>query len=407
MNMADSTDRSGPLTGIRVIDAGTVIAAPMTGGLLADFGANVVKIEEPHAGDPIRQYPPACNGQSLLSKVTNRNKQSLGLDLRAPDGRDIFLKLVQKSDVAILNYRPGTIRKWKLDYDHLAEVNPGIVVLYLTGFGSSGPYSDRPAFARIAESFGGLTHITGSADKPVFSGYAVADGLGGVYGAFSIMLALYHRQVTGRGQMVDLALYEPVMRMIEDMMIVHDVTGQVRGRHGNANPSVAPNNMYRTADRKWLVLPASTPSMYARLSEALGMPELVTDPRFETNALRVENRELLEHKLDGAVAGYQSRDLLRLLHEHDVAACLVNDASDIDADPHVWERESLIKVWDENLARQVTMPGVFPRLSDSPGRVVHPGRECGQDTRRILKDRLGMRDEEIAALGEAGVIRIS
>lgn len=402
--MAQAADKKGPLAGIRVIDAGTVIAAPMVGGLLGDFGAEVIKIEEPHTGDPIRQYPPAHDGQSLLSKVTNRNKKSLGLDLRTARGRDVFMRLVATADVVILNYRPGTIRKWRLDYAHLAKAKPDVVAFYLSGFGSTGPYADRPAFARIAESFAGLTYITGFPDKPVFSGYAIADGLGGVYGAFSIMLALYHRKVTGRGQMVDLALYEPVMRMMEDMMIVYDVTGAVHERHGNANPVVAPNNMYRTADRKWLALPSSTPSMYTRLCAALDMPGLADDPRFRTNALRVENREALEQALSAAVARYPASDLLRLLHAHEVAACLVNSARDICADPHMWARESLIRVWDENLSRDVTMPGVFPRLSDSPGHVAHPGRECGQDTRAVLRELLQMPDDEIDALGEAGVV---
>ncbi len=405
--MADSAAGSGPLTDIRVIDAGTVIAAPMVGGLLGDFGAEVIKIEDPQAGDPIRQYPPACRGQSLLSKVTNRNKQNLGLDLRTPRGRGIFMDLVEKADVVILNYRPGTIRKWRLDYESLARIKPDIIAFYLSGFGSDGPYADRPGFARVAESFGGLTYITGPPEQPTFSGYAVADGLGGIYGAFSIMLALYHRRMTGRGQMVDLSLYEPVMRMMEDLMIVYDVTGEVRGRHGNANPSVAPNNMYQTADRKWLAIPASTPSMYVRLCAALDLPALATDPMFKTNALRVEHRERLEQELGRAVARYESEDLLRLLHEHDVAACVVNSARDIHADPHVWKRGSLVKVWDENLSRDVTMPGVFPRLSGCPGRVMHPGRECGQDTYTVLKGLLGMCDEEIAALRDAGVIKSS
>lgn len=402
---AEESSRRGPLSGVRVLDAGTVLAAPIAATLLADFGADVVKVEEPRHGDPVRRFPPHKNGQALISKVTNRNKRSVGIDLHAERGRALFKRMVAWADVVVVNFRPATLKAWALDYDDLVAIKPDVIMLHLTGFGRTGPYTERPGFARIAEAYAGLTYITGYPDgPPLFPGYAIGDGLAGVYGAFSAMLALYHRRVTGRGQLVDLALYEPTLRILEELIVGYGVLGIVRERSGNVNPSVAPNDVYHTADGKWIALPASTPNMYSRLCEAVGRPDLVKDPRFVDNAARTRHCAELDAELRPAIERYPAAALLDTLEQAGVAAGPVNSVADLVADVHAWARGSLIKVRDPNLGQDVTMPGVFPRLSDSPGTVHRPGPEAGQDTKVTLAELLGLDAAALAALAMDGVI---
>src|SRR5699024_6041615 len=246
----------GILEGIRVLDVSTVLAAPLAANLLGDFGAEVIKIEQPKVGDPTR------NWGSETWKVTGRNKKSVTLNLREEEGVDLFNKLVKKSDVVIVNYRPSTLKKWGIDYEDLIKVNENIIMLHLSAFGRHGPYSDRPGFARVAESFSGLTYMTGDADrKPMFSGYPIADAFGGVYGAFSIVLSIYHYKKTGEGQLIDMSLYDPLLRVMEDLIVNYDVQGKVAERVGSHNPRLAPNDMYVTKDERWIVIPASTDNM--------------------------------------------------------------------------------------------------------------------------------------------------
>jgi crotonobetainyl-CoA:carnitine CoA-transferase CaiB-like acyl-CoA transferase len=377
----------------------------MVGGMLADFGANVIKVEDPKGGDPLRRLPPHQGGQALWSKVTNRNKKSISLNLRSDRGRELFKRLVALSDVVIVNFRPATLAGWRLDYEDLIEAKPDIIMLHITGFGRTGPHKDRPGFARIAEAYSGLTYCTGFPDgPPVFSGYPLADGIAGPYGAFSVMLALYHRQLTGQGQLIDLALYEPVLRMLEDSVVAYDVGGHVRERVGNINPYVAPNDLYETAEGRWIVLPASTQNMWSRLCKALGRHDLARDPRFKDNPSRVENRDALDRELRPEIAKRNAEELFELLHEAGVAVGPVNSVADLVEDPHVWERGSLIKVLDENLEREVAMQGVFPLLSQSPGTIHGAGPEPGQQTLEVLSQQLGMSEVEVLGLVNDGVV---
>lgn len=395
----------GPLRGVRVLDASTVLAGPLCAALLGDFGAEVIKVEQPGSGDPVRAYPPSERGQAVSSKVTNRNKWSVAIDLHHADGRQLFLSLVEKSDVVIANYRPATLSKWGIDYDELIVVRPDLVMMHLTGFGRTGPYSEKPGFARIAEAYAGLTYITGFPDgPPMFAGYAVGDGLAGVYGAFSVMLALYERNLTGNGQLIDLALYEPILRIMENLVIGYSVTGRIAERVGNLNKSVAPSDIYHMADGKWVAIPSSTPNMYTRLCQAVERPDLISDERFSDNARRVKNQPALEAELRPAIERFESAELLSVLEQAGVAAGLVNSVADLVSDQHIWRRGSLEEVFDPNLGQMVTMQSVFPKLSRTPGAIQFTGREPGQDTRYILSQLLEIPPREINRLIELGVV---
>lgn len=403
--LVDFREAQGPLKGVRVLDASTILAGPLSAAILGDFGAEVIKVEQPGHGDPVRRFPPSVEGQAVSSKVTNRNKRSVAIDLHHEAAREVFLRLVAKSDVVIVNYRPATLTKWGIDYQDLVAVRPDVVMMHLTGFGRTGPYSEKPGFARIAEAYAGLTYITGFPDgPPMFAGYAIGDGLAGVYGALSVMLALYERRDSGKGQLIDLALYEPTLRILENLVVTYSVTNRVAERVGNLNKSVAPSDIYHLADGNWVAIPSSTPNMYSRLCQAVGRPDLIHDERFSDNTRRVENQPELDAELRPAIERFRSDELLALLERVGVAAGPVNSVADLVADPHVWERGSLEQIFDPNLGRDVVMQSVFPMLSRTPGSVQFPGREPGQDTHYVLKQVLGMAEPEIERLIGIGAV---
>ena len=394
-----------PLTGMRVIDASTILAGPLAAALLGDFGAEVIKVEQTFVGDPVRRYPPSVDGQAIGSKVTNRNKRSIGIDFHMQEGRALFRRLVAEADAVVVNFRPETLAKWEIDYEDLTSASDRLVMLHLTGFGRTGPYRDRPGFARIAEAYAGLTYITGFPEgPPMFAGYAVGDGLAGVYGAFSLMLALFERQISGKGQLIDLALYEPTLKILENLVISYSATGKIAERVGNLNKSVAPSDIYRTSDGKWVAIPSSTPNMYARLCEALGRRDLVEDPRFVDNSSRVENQVALDAELRPEIERRSCGDLLSLLDRAGVAAGPVNTVEDLVGDEHVWDRGSLQRVFDPNLEREFVVQGVFPKLSRTPGRIQFLGHEAGQDTVEILRSVLNCDDAEVKELLKIGAV---
>ena len=393
------------LSGIRILDAGTVLAAPGMCGILADFGAEVIKVEQPETGDPVRNFPPLSDGQSLTHKVTNRNKKCITLNLSTQKGQEIFKRLVQYSDAAVLNYRTPTIKKWGLDYHDLQAVNKEIVMLHLTGYGKTGPYADRPGFARAVEAYTGLTYMTGYANKePMPPGYAIADAMGAAYGAMSLMLALFYRQRTGKGQLVDLALSESMMRVMDHVYISYDQTGEAPKRVGSINPSIAPHDIYPTVDGEWISLPVSTENMFTRLCDALNLQHLTEDPRFRTNLDRVNHRAELDAILRPKLESLSANNILAILNRAGVAASKINSAEDFVHDAHVKERQSLIRVPDPGLGRNVLMQNVVPRLSASPGKVSWPGKALGADNQEIYGDLLGFDQFTIDSLADAGVI---
>lgn len=387
------------LEGIRVIDASTVLAAPLIANLLGDFGAEVIKIEQPTTGDQTRNF-----GEGTW-KVTNRNKKAITLDFNKEKGVHLYYQLVSKADVVITNFRPETLKKWNIDYPDLVGIKENIVMIHFSAFGRNGPYSEKPGFARVAESFSGLTYMTGYPDrKPVFAGYPIADAMGGVYGAFSVMLALYHYKQTGEGQLVDLSLYEPLIRVMENYITDYDLEGKIPERVGTHNPVVAPNDLYDTKDRKWIVLPASTQNIFERLMKAIGHPELVKDPRFLTNPLRVKNREQLDEYLLPFFSEHTLEQLREILEEHGVAHSSVNSVADLYNDPHVQDRENIISVFDYALNKEIKMQGIVPKFSKTPGQVKWAGAPLGWHNNEIYQELLNLSDEELSDLKQQGVI---
>lgn len=391
-----------PLDGIKIVDLSTILAGPMISSLLAEFGADVIKVEQPLVGDPSRHYPPSVDGIGVGWSVYGRNRRGVTADLHEPEGRDIVLRLVAEADMVVSNFRPSTLRRFGLDFDDLRAVRDDIVLVHLTAFGRTGPYAERPGFARVVEAFAGLTYRSGEPDgPPMFSGYAIADGVGGMYGAFTAMLALRQRDLTGDPQLVDLALYEPMLRMMEDFLAAYDLTGEVAERCGNANPAICPNGLFRTADDRWLVLAASTEQMWRRLLPLLERPDLAA---LDSNTERVHQRELVE----GAVAAFASSrkldELLELLDAAGVAAGPVNTAADLFADPHIRARQSLVRVPDPARGKgSVTMQAPAGRFSGFTGSIDQPAPTLGQHTDEVLSG-LGFDPVTLADLRDRHII---
>lgn len=402
--MNDIPTSRGPLEGIKVLDASTVLACPYTAGLLADFGADVIKVEDCEQGDPIRLLGPTIDGQSVFSKITNRNKRSLALDLRKEVGRQIFRDLAAQVDVVTTNFRASTLERWGLTYEALSANNPGLVMYHFSAYGSTGSRRDEPGFARVAEAYTGLTYATGQPDgPPLFSGYPMADGVGGVHGAYAVMLALFERERTGRGQFVQLSLAGAMLRLLEGHVAAYGGVGNVPSRTGNDN-GLVPNGIFRTKDDRWIVLPVTSPNMWTRLCAALGRQDWLEDRRYSTNATRLQYRVELEAELTPELKSRTFDEIYRTLRDAGVAVGPVNSMKDVFDDEDIWEQGALVNVYDERLERDIPMPGVFPELSRTPGRISHVGREPGDDTSEVLREMLDYDAERIEQLAHDGVI---
>jgi len=393
------------LSGKLVLDAASIIAAPLACGLLGDFGADVIKIEAPHGGDAMRGIGRKINGQGTRSKVTNRNKRSVTIDLHLPEGRSLFLDLVKQADVVVTNFRLPTLTKWQLDYEDLCRVKPDIIMLHVTGFGRTGPMSHLPSFAPIAEAFSGLSYISGFPDgPPQLSGGSIGDLMTGIFGAFATCVALLHHAKTGEGQLIDLALYDPLMRTLESLAIDYDLLGTVIERQGNEVSGTVPSNLYQSKDGRYIVLAASTQQIFSRICQALDISDLIADPRFSTNLDRVKHRKEVNDAIQSAVGKRSIQQLSKSLADNDVGFSVVNSAADLLNDEHIKARNDLVRVFDRNLNREVVMPAASPRMSLTPGRVRWAGPEAGQDTDSILSSMLGMAPGDIHDLRRKGVI---
>ena len=381
---------SGPLTGLRVIDVGQLIAAPLTATLLADFGADVVKVERPGVGDAGREMGPRKGDIPLWWKVNGRNKRSIALDLKDDADREIFRRLVEQADVLVENFAVGVMDRLGLGYETLREWNPGLVQLSVSGFGQTGPRRHSKGFGRNAEAFSGMAYTTGYPDRPpIHLAFPVADSVSGIFGAFAVLAALRERDTnpTGEGQMIDLALYEAVFRLMEFTAIAYDQLGEVTEREGARSTYVAPVNTWRTKDGKWASFTGSTQAMVERLFRAIGRPDLLTDPRFLTNKTRMAHRDELDEILSAWMADHTLAEVTRIFDEHQVAIAPVYSIADIFAEPHYWAREAIIEVEDDELG-PVRMQGVVPKFSRTPGAVRHTGPRIDQDRESILADWL-------------------
>jgi crotonobetainyl-CoA:carnitine CoA-transferase CaiB-like acyl-CoA transferase len=406
--MTSTTSRRGPLQGIRVIDFSTVYAGPITAMLLGDYGADVLKVELP-AGDPARTHGWSVKGHGLWWKVIARNKEAMTLDVRTPEGREIILKLVADADVMTENFRPGVLEGWGLGPDELHAVNPRLVLLRTTGFGQDGPYARRRAFGSLAEAMTGFAHLTGQPDgPPTLPPFGLADGVAGITGAFAVLTALRARDHgdgpgAGRGQVIDLSLFEPLLGIMGPAPSAYDQLGVVPTRQGNRSRNSAPRNTYRTRDGQWVAVSSASTSVAERVMRLVGRPDLVDEPWFSSARERVAHVD----ELDGAVQNWiEGRDLDAVVEAfEEVGAALfpVYDVAQLFADPQVQARDAVTTVDDEDLG-PLRMQNVWFRLSGTPGGIRFAGRRLGQDTDAVLTERLGYTPEQVAALRKEGVV---
>ncbi len=388
----------GPLAGFRVIELGQLIAGPFAGQLLGDLGAEVIKIELPGDGDPMRRWGQLTpEGESLWWSVIGRNKKSVTIDVRSDAGRTAFLRLVGLADVVIENFRPGTLERWGLSYATLKEANPGIVLVRVSGFGQTGPYADRAGFGAIGEAMGGLRAVVGDPDRPpVRTGIAVGDAMSGALGALGALAALLERQTSGEGQVLDVALYESVLAFMESLVTDYDVTGHIRQRTGTTLPGVAPSNVYPTRDGREVLIAGNQDSVFRRLAMAMGSPELADDSRFATHIARGERQEELDVLVSAWTRSLASSEIINILAEAGVPAGSIFQAPDMFADPHFTARDAIVDVHHPTLGT-IKMQNVAPRASRTPGRVNWPGPALGAHTFEILTGLLRLTDAEIAS----------
>lgn len=396
---------SKPLAGVKVVDAGSMVAAPFAAVLLADMGADVVKIEHPKHGDGQRKLEPIVDGVPLWWKCVARNKRCISLDLSKPAGAEVFLDLVRERDVVIENYRPGTLERWGIGYDAIKAVQPKAIMLRISGFGQTGPYKDRPGFGRVAEAMSGLTNLIGEPDGPPMSpGYPLGDLIAGLYGAFSVMMALYKRDaLNGPGQMIDLALFEALFRLLDFDAIHYQLTGSIHNRTGNQVAYAAPSSTYKTRDGKYVTMAASNHNIWVRLCRAMKREDLITDPRYADNVSRVSRSD----EINGVVAEWilqRTRDeVAQCFEAYEVAFSVIYNIQDIFSDLQYAARQALIRVPDPDIGEAVVQ-NVVPKFSETPGSVDFLGARLGAHNEEIYRGELGYPPNKLEELRRMNVI---
>lgn len=399
------TTSQGPLGDIRVVELGQLLAGPFCGQLLGDFGAEVIKVEDPGRGDPMRQWGrEKPHGQSLWWPVLARNKKSVTCDLRTEAGQQLVRRLVAQADVLLENFRPGTLERWGMSPEQLWELNPRLVVTRVTGFGQTGPYAPRAGYGSIGEAMGGIRYVTGEPDRPPSrAGISLGDSLAATYACIGTLVALHHRERTGRGQLVDSAIYEAVLAMMESLVPEWQVAGYQRERTGPVLPNVAPSNVYPTADGETILIAANQDTVFRRLAEVMGRPALAEDERYATHGARGANAEALDALIAQWTAEQPADALLERLATAGVPAGRIYRPKDMLADPHFAARESIIRVAHPEFG-ELAMQNVFPRLSRTPGQVRHPGPALGAHNEEVYRGLLGLSEQELTRLRDAGVI---
>jgi crotonobetainyl-CoA:carnitine CoA-transferase CaiB-like acyl-CoA transferase len=397
---------NGPLSGIRVLDVATFLAAPFCGTILADFGAEVIKIEQPGIGDPLRRFgtPTAC-GDTYVWLSEARNKKSATLDLRTPDGAELFKRLVAQSDVVVENFRPGTMERWGLGYDALTAINPKLVMLSVSAYGQTGPYRTMPGFARIAHAFSGLAYLSGEPGRiPVVPGStSLADYMSGMFGAIGVLIALRHAEAAGEGQHVDIALYESVFRVLDEIAPLHAATGFVRERMGADTVNVVPHSHFETRDGAWVALACSNDRMWQRLARAMERPELADHPDYATMAARLDRRAGVNAIVATWIAGLSTADLLRCCAEEEVPCAKLLTIDEIFADPQYAARGNLLRIEDPRVGA-VTIPAGLPSMSRTPPVCATTGPELGAHNREIFEILLGLDPAAIADLQKRKIV---
>jgi formyl-CoA transferase len=411
---ASSSEPSGPLVGLKVVELGQLIAGPFAAKTLADFGAQVIKIEPPASGnspggDPLRQWRLLHQGTSVWWQVQSRNKKSVTLDLRQPEARDIVRRLIAEADVLIENFKPGVMEDWGLDFDSLAQTNPGLVMLRISGYGQTGPYRDRPGFGVVAEAMGGLRHLTAEPGRvPVRVGVSIGDTLASLHGVIGVLLALQHRQNTvsaqapkGCGQVVDVALYEAVFNCMESLLPEYSAFGTVREAAGSALPGIAPSNAYPCADG-WVLVAGNGDSIFKRLMSAIGRDDLGNDPALAGNTGRVARVAEIDGAIGAWTASRRVAEVLAALNAANVPAGRIYTAKDIADDPHYRARGMLQPVTTAD-GLTLDVPGIVPKLSATPGGLHRRAPTLGEDTDTVLRE-LGVTREQLQALRQRGLV---
>ncbi|MEE9206711.1 MAG: CoA transferase [Acidimicrobiia bacterium] len=398
------SQKSQALYGVRVLDVSTLFAGPLAATILGDFGAEVIKIEHPR-GDPVRDHGHSKNGIPLWWKMLSRNKKAITLNLSQREGQALMMRLVESADVLIENFRPGTLERWDLGPDRLRQINPRLVIARVTGFGQFGPYAGRPGFGTLAESMSGFAHITGDPDgPPTLPPFGLADGIAAQATANAVLIALYHRDAHGgSGQIIDLAIIEPILTILGSQPIVYDQLGIVQVRTGNRSVNNAPRNTYRTADGKWVAVSTSAQSIAERAMRLVGHPEVIEEPWFASGAERAKHAEELDGYVGGWIARHDLSQVIEAFEEAEAAVAPVYDIEQIMKDPQYEALGSIATIEDADLG-SVRMQNVMFRMSDTPGRIRWAGRGLGEDNSTIYGDELGLTEDEMAELTDKGVL---
>jgi len=392
-----------PLAGLSVVELGALIAGPFCAKVLAEFGADVVKLEPPGAGDPLRKWRYLKDGTSLWWHVQSRNKRSVAVDLRKPDGQAIARALMERADIVVENFRPGTLEAWGLSYESLAAVNPGLIMVRISGYGQTGPYRERPGFGVIGEAMGGLRHVTGTPDRPPSrTGISIGDTLSALYGVIGALMALEHRRKTGLGQVVDVALYESVFSVMESMLPEFDALGVVRERTGSILPGIAPTSAYRCNDGSYVLIAGNGDSIFRRLALAMGRADLAEDATLAHNDGRAARQAWLDGEIEAWTSTRTPAIVLAAMEAAQVPASKIYTVADIAADPHFAAREMIREIALADGSR-LKVPGIVPKLSATPGGFTAGGPALGQHTDAVLRS-LGYDDQRIATLRKSGTV---
>ncbi|MFJ8234308.1 CaiB/BaiF CoA transferase family protein [Ureibacillus sp. NPDC094379] len=396
----------GPLEGVKVLELGSLIAGPFAGRLFADFGAEVLKVEPPKKGDPIRKWRLLHNDNSLWWYVQSRNKKSITLDLKNEEAQEVIKELVKEVDIVIENFRPGMLEKWGLGYEELKQINPKIIMVRVSGYGQDGPYKDRPGFGSIGEAMGGIRYLTGYPDlPPTRVGISLGDSVTALYAVIGALMALRHRdQVSGEGQVVDVALYEAIFSLMESTVPEFDKFGVIRERTGSTLPGIAPSNIYLCKDGKYVVIGANGDGIFKRLMVAINRPDVLENPLYETNDGRSQDAEYLDTVIGEWTKTLDIESALRILEENGIPAGSIFNVEDMFNDPHYQAREMIVDLEVEDLGK-LKVPGIIPKLSKTPGKIRWAGPKLGEHTDEILKEKVGLTDEQIEKLKGLEVIK--
>ncbi len=393
----------GPLAGIRVVELGTLIAGPFCAKTLGDFGAEVIKVEPPGEGDPLRSWRKMRNGVSLWWHVQSRNKKSITCDLRSPEGQEIVRRLARESQILVENFRPGALERWNLGWDVLSRENPKLVLVRISGYGQSGPYKSRPGFAAIAEAVGGFRYVNGFPDRPpARPNLSIGDTIASLHGAIGAIMALREAERTGKGQVVDVALYEAVFNCMESLLPEYDGAGYVRERSGSALPGIAPSNLYPCKDGKYVLIAGNADSLFRRLMGAIGREDLRDDPALARNDGRAAQMERIDDAIGAWTSGFSQEEVLQAMEKAEVPAGRIYSAADIAADPHFAARRMIREIVASD-GEPLKVPGIVPVLSGTPGEIRTPAPKLGEHTDEVLR-QIGFSDDAIRGLRERKVV---